>query len=268
MLGSTSLGVQAETTIVVSGANGTNSMFSSSSTVTSPPATAAAATCIHDRITPYEEARHKRVYKVGDFAIRGFDAAYSEFNRTYVDYLTATAGQRFDPPLAFELKPLNFGSIFTDTAAGLVDFIYANPSAFSCIESEFTAHSLVSQISRRKINGNVYHLKKFGGVIFRRHDNEDIQTIQDVRGKVVAAASISGLGSGQMQFLAMQQAGMSYINGMCAQRLLAVLKNESDPSEVVVWCGLMNRMAVNDDTNPSTVSSSYRIYLYNTHYNL
>lgn len=217
---------QAQVSIVVSGMDNnteTDSSAISTSISTASPSLAlaesattstASTACLHDRKTPYDETRHQRVYKIGVLAIRGFDAAYEEFNRTFVDYLTATAGQRFDPPLAFELKPLNFRSLFTDTAAAMVDFIYVNPSAFSCIESEFTAHSLVSQVSRRKISGNVYHLKKFGGVIVRRHDNDAIQSLQDIEGKIVAAASISGLGSGQMQFLAMQQAGMSYINGM------------------------------------------------------
>ncbi|CAB9513725.1 activated protein kinase catalytic subunit alpha-1 [Seminavis robusta] len=169
--------------------------------------------CPHDRVIPFNPARHqKRVYKVGVLAIRGFEAAYNEFNTTFQDYLTATAGQRFDPPLEFELVPLNFKLLFTDTEQGLVDFIYVNPSAFSCIESEFTAHSLVSQVSRRKIHGNEYHLKMFGGVIMKRANDERIQSIHDLTDKVIAAASISGLGSGQMQFLELQKAGMSYIN--------------------------------------------------------
>lgn len=160
---------------------------------------------------------HQRIYRVGVLAIRGAEAAWNEFNTTFGEYLTATAGQRFDPPLQFEMKPLNFLSLFTDTEASLVDLIYVNPSAFSCIESEYTARSLVSQTSRRKISGNVYDLKKFGGVIMARADNDEVQDIQDLRGKVVAAASISGLGSGQMQFLEMQKAGMSYINGKCVR---------------------------------------------------
>lgn len=156
--------------------------------------------------------RHKSTYTVGVLAIRGFEAAYQEFNKTFSDYLTVTAGQRFDPPVAFEMKPLNFISLIEDTEASLVDFIYVNPSAFSCIESEYTAQSLVSQISRRNVGGNIYNLKKFGGVIFRRADNDEIHTIHDLKDKIIAAASISGLGSGQMQFLEMKIAGMSYIN--------------------------------------------------------
>ena len=80
------------------------------------------------------------------------------------------------------------------------------------IESQYTAHSLVSQVSKRVIGGNTYNLQKFGGCIWARADNDQVNDIYDIAGKTVAAASISGLGSGQMQFLEMERAGMSYIN--------------------------------------------------------
>ena len=77
---------------------------------------------------PFEPNRHREVYTVGVLAIRGNEAAYDEFNSTFSDYLTATAGQRFDPPVRFQMKPLNFVQVFSDTQDQLVDFIYANPS--------------------------------------------------------------------------------------------------------------------------------------------
>eukprot|EP00957_Ditylum_brightwellii_P169627 12911413-Ditylum_brightwellii.AAC.1 len=43
-------------------------------------------------------------------------------------------------------------------------------------------------------------------------NNTSVQNVTDLRGKSVAAASISGLGSGQMQFRKMIGKGMSYIN--------------------------------------------------------
>ena len=159
---------------------------------------------LHDRST-------KDVYRVGVLANTGFDAAYSDFNSTFSDYLTATAGARFDPPIRFEMKPLDYQLLFTDTEAGVVDFIYVNPSAFSCIESEYGAYSLASQVSRRIVAGREYELTRYGGVIIVR-DDSNVKTIQDIRGKSVACASISGLGSGQMQFRLLQQAGLSYIN--------------------------------------------------------
>jgi serine/threonine protein kinase/ABC-type phosphate/phosphonate transport system substrate-binding protein len=160
---------------------------------------------------PFDASRHKEVYTVGVLAIRGFEAAFKEFNGTFNDYLSATAGQRFDPPIRFELKPLNFLTLFSDAEASLVDYIYVNPSAYSCIESEYEAYSLVSQVSRRRIGGGVYDLKKFGGVIAALSDRDDIQSILDLKDKVVAAASISGLGSGQMQFKEMIDNGMNYL---------------------------------------------------------
>jgi ABC-type phosphate/phosphonate transport system substrate-binding protein len=163
-------------------------------------------------IKQFDPSRHKETYKVGVLAIRGFDDAYAEFNATFSDYLTATAGQRFDPPIRFEMVALDFETLFIDTSAGMVDFIYVNPSAFSCIESEFEAYSLASQVSLRKVNGVKYHLKKFGGVIAALADNDRVNTIRDIEGTIVAAASISGLGSGQLQFLEMHKAGMNYLN--------------------------------------------------------
>lgn len=43
-------------------------------------------------------------------------------------------------------------------------------------------------------------------------NRDDIQSLQDLKGKVVAAASISGLENGQVQFRLMQDLGMSYLN--------------------------------------------------------
>ena len=161
----------------------------------------------------YDPSIHKKqVYTVGVLAIRGVDAAYNEFNTTFNQYLTATAGQSFDLPIQFEMKPLNFLSLFSDTADRNVDFIYVNPSAYSCIESEYEAYSLVSQVSKRNIGGNIYNLKKFGGVIATHVNNTDINTIIDLKDKIIAAASISGLGSGQMQFREMKLAGLDYLN--------------------------------------------------------
>lgn len=173
--------------------------------------------CLFSQRT-FNEQIHKKVYRVGVLAIRGADAAYSEFNSTFSDYLAGTAGQRFSEPLEFEMVPLNFLSLFGDVELAAntqggdgVDFIYVNPSAYSCIETEYGANTLVSQISLRQVGGKSYELTRFGGVIVTRADNNNIQTIHDLKNKRVACASISGLGSGQMQFRAMQQVGLHHL---------------------------------------------------------
>jgi ABC-type phosphate/phosphonate transport system substrate-binding protein len=55
-------------------------------------------------------------------------------------------------------------------------------------------------------------VEKFGGVIVTRADNTEINKLDDISGKIVAAAAISSCGGGLMQFRELQNAGLSYIN--------------------------------------------------------
>jgi serine/threonine protein kinase len=156
---------------------------------------------------------HRQVYRVGVLATRGLNAAFEEFNTTFHDYLTATAGARFDPPIRFEMNLLDI--LLTNVQE--FDFIYTNPFIFSCAESEIGAQSLVSQVTRHEIqttgifDSTQYGLTKYGGVIFTRA-NSSFETINEIRGEIVACTSIWGLGSGQMQFRVLHEAGLSSIN--------------------------------------------------------
>ena len=136
-------------------------------------------------------------YKVGVLAIRGFPAAVTEFNETFGTYLTCELKCRYNTPLTFEMVPLNFKTLFTTIPTKEVDFIYVNPSAYSCIESEWGAASLVSQIGYQKIGNERVEIQEFGGIIFTKAGREDIKTLADIKDKSYAAASISGLGSGE-----------------------------------------------------------------------
>ena len=78
-----------------------------------------------------------------------------------------------------------------------IDFIYTNPSAFSCVESEYGVAPIVSLRNFRK----GFTLNQFGGTIFTRSNRTDINTIHDLRDKIVEAVSITGLGACQMQVL-------------------------------------------------------------------
>ena len=126
---------------------------------------------VHKHNPQNDKRPYKSIYKVGVLAIRGEEAAYREFNSTFNAYLSKVAGSKFDPPIQFEMKAWNFTDAFTDSENASVDFIYANPSLFSCIESEYEARSLVSQVSKRKIGNQTYLLNQFAGVIIARADN-------------------------------------------------------------------------------------------------
>jgi hypothetical protein len=44
------------------------------------------------------------------------------------------------------------------------------------------------------VNGRVYDLTEFGGVIFARSDNEEINDIVDLKDKRIGVVSIAGMG--------------------------------------------------------------------------
>ena len=144
----------------------------------------------------------KQVYNVGVLGNRGLETLYQEYNSTFAAYLTETAGRQFDPPIRFEIFPLLFGEdgILDKTLdATLVDFTFMNPALYSCIESEGNANSLLTFINKRTVNGTVYAMSQFGGVVFVHQNNTSVNTVKDIEGKRVATTSVTSLGSGQMQ---------------------------------------------------------------------
>jgi hypothetical protein len=58
----------------------------------------------------------------------------------------------------------------------------------------------------------VFDLDVYGGVIATRFDNDEIDTIADLKNKIIGAGAIVDLMGGQMQIYEMQKNGMSYVN--------------------------------------------------------
>ena len=166
------------------------------------PAQALIGNCVN-LTTKYNAS--KTHWRVGGLAIRGAADFISRFGPTFSDFLTNEVGPCFDPPLTFEAVPLNFSSTFTLVENKGVDFIYTNPSAFSCLDSEFRVSAILTLRNFRQGN----ELTQFGGIVFTRSNNTDITRLEDLRGKIVEAVSISGLGAAQMQWKLMTEKGLS-----------------------------------------------------------
>ena len=154
---------------------------------------------------------HKRKYRVGVHSIRGLDVTDMYYNLTLNSYLTYTVGQRFTEPIEFEMVPLLFNDFMEAVEHEDIDFIYANPGSYSCVGTEFGAHPLATTISKVYANGESYDLDVFGGVIFTRADNDEINTLLDLKDKIIGAGSINVIMGGQAQLYTMMQAGMDYI---------------------------------------------------------
>jgi ABC-type phosphate/phosphonate transport system substrate-binding protein len=163
-------------------------------------------------IIAFNPEKHKTVYRLGVLANRGVEAAYKSYNSTFSDYLTATAGKRFDPPITFEMQDVSFQTMYDLTASNEIDFLFVNSAAAECISAQYSTQSLATIVGSRKKDGQRYNTSTFGGLVISRADKDDINRIEDLKDKVIAAISISGFGAGLMQFYEMEKRGLSYIN--------------------------------------------------------
>ena len=159
-----------------------------------------------------DDKQHKPLYKVGVLAIRGLESAFQQYNAIFAEYLTATVGRRFEPSIKFEVYPLSFQSVFDEAERRGVDFLFVSPSPFACVEAQYGAQALVTKVTQSVVDGKTYKMSEFAGTIIARADNDDVNTLHDLKDKVVASVSISGFAAGQLQFREMQQAGLSFIN--------------------------------------------------------
>lgn len=144
---------------------------------------------------PLHAPPDKRTFTIGVLANRDVESTFREYTKTFREYLSLVAGAKFDPPLKFDIVPVPFGEpdpldVFVSRS---VDFTFTNPALFSCIESETSASSILTQITRRNA-GQSHNLTGFGGVIFTLADNDEINHTNDIKGKRVGLASMSSLG--------------------------------------------------------------------------
>ena len=182
----------------------------------------------------FDPLLHKQKYTVGIYTNEGEEAAFLQYNLTYAKYLTATAGQHFDPPIEFDLMPVNLYTLANKAKNEEVDFFFGTAAVFSCMAAELKAQALTTIINRREARGHVYELDVYGGVIFTLANNEGVNTIEDLKGKTTGAGGITMNGGklknlfmwiiflfgtnwyhistgGQTQFYEMYRDGLSYV---------------------------------------------------------
>ncbi|CAB9509368.1 activated protein kinase catalytic subunit alpha-1 [Seminavis robusta] len=154
---------------------------------------------------------HKPTYRVGVYASEGEKVAFQLYGTLFSDYLTETAGKRFNPPVAFELVPVSLSSLMELAENENVDFMFSSSSVFSCMATEYQAQPLATIINRRSARGYEYDLDVYGGVMFVLKDNEQVNSIEDFKGRTIGAGSITAMGGGQTQFYELFKHGLSYV---------------------------------------------------------
>ncbi|KAG7339958.1 adenylate and guanylate cyclase catalytic domain containing protein [Nitzschia inconspicua] len=169
------------------------------------------ASCFEEEPIAFDQYLHKPVYHIGVHSTQEVNETLRQHER-FGEYLTETAGRRFDPPIKFEIVSLYYEKLLVAIDNKEVDFFFANPGVYSCVGTEIGASALVTAIKHVEVRNQVFDLDVYAGVIATRADNEEIKTIADLKGKVIGAGAIVDLMGGQMQIYEMERNGLSYVN--------------------------------------------------------
>ncbi|CAJ1963247.1 unnamed protein product [Cylindrotheca closterium] len=165
---------------------------------------------------PFDPSVHKQVYKIGCQQLAN-EAFMKTLNVTFDDYLTATVGQRFDPPIQFEINFFSDRNLAYDLMESQeIDFVFVSPFVSTCLEEEYGVQSLVSSIRTTSFGGQKVALAHFAGMFVTHVDNGDINALEDIKDRVVAIANPASLGGALIQWHEMQKNGMSYLNDPAA----------------------------------------------------
>ena len=121
-----------------------------------------------------------------------------------IEYLTDVMGNDFEPPISFTRITANMymkGITPKESLSMGYDFMIANPYVSSCFESEGKTITLATQvtISSRsqeddsKNTMQYYNLTQYGATLYTLKNRTDIQTLQDIKGKIIGTNKITNL---------------------------------------------------------------------------
>jgi two-component system, sensor histidine kinase and response regulator len=136
--------------------------------------------------------------KIGVLSVRGAKQCLDSWSPT-ADYLTRqVSGHRF------VIVPLAYERIQPHVEHAEVDFILSNPATYVELEHWYQT-SCIATMKERSAGGVS---TKYGGVVFRRSDREDIRTLNDLAGKTFMAVSETSLGGWLMAWREFKEIGI------------------------------------------------------------
>ena len=140
----------------------------------------------------------QEVVKIGVLAKDGPAKALSQWKSTG-DYLTANV-----TGIQFEVVPLDFKDVNPAVKEGTVDFFLVNSSMFVEAKVKYGAVAVATMVNSRQGKP----LKAFGGVVIATVGNDQINNLNDLKGKSFMAVSKSSFGGWQMAYKEILDAGI------------------------------------------------------------
>ena len=141
----------------------------------------------------------KKIVKVGVLAIREMDHTKQKWQAT-IDYLNQEI-----PEYKFQMVPFRLDDVDQLIKNNVIDFGLVNPGLYVALESLYDARYIATLNNLRLGNASTH----FGAVIIRRSDRQDIQNLQDLKGKTFMAVSEMAFGGWQMAWSTLLDAGVN-----------------------------------------------------------
>ncbi|MCW8891094.1 MAG: PhnD/SsuA/transferrin family substrate-binding protein [Sedimenticola sp.] len=186
-----------------------------------------------------------QVIRIGVLSHRGSEATFAMWDPT------ATYLSRVVPKHQFQIVPLDFAEVDPAVKFGQVDFILVNPGIYVNLEVRYR----ISRISTLNNLAGGTANNVFGGVIFTRHDQHDINALEDLKGRSLMAVDVISLGGFQMAWRELHAKGidpykdMSSITfgGIHDDVVRAVRDRKIDVG--IVRTDILERMAATEEIN-------------------
>ena len=181
----------------------------------------------------------ERVFQVGVTAFRDKAVTEREWTPTMTYLNGRVKGARF------EVVPVILSELQEALAKNQFDFIITNPEHYIIFEAKY-GFSLVSTFVKGEKGKPV---NRFGGVIFTRSDRADIQKLEDLKGRKIAATDKTSFAAYQLQSDLLEEHGLKLEQDAKVQFLgfpqdlnvKAVLNGQADVG--FVRSGLLESMA-------------------------
>ncbi len=136
--------------------------------------------------------------KIGVLAKRGAVKAMQKWKAT-AEYLTETIEGK-----SFEIVPLSFEEVFPAIENKEVDFFLVNSSMYMTAHVKYNSEAICTLINSKQGQA----LNTFGGVIITSVYNDNLNTIQDLKGHSFMAVKSSSFGGWQMAYKELLDGGV------------------------------------------------------------
>lgn len=172
-------------------------------------------------------AEEPRPITIGILSFRALDNTAQQW-RGLADYL-----QQQIPERQFQVLPLYYPELDEATIAGRLDFVLTNPEHYVILRQATGLSAMVTLMPLAE----GHPVNQFGGVIIASSSRDDLRTLEDLNGKVVAAPAAESFGGFMMQAWELYKQGVKIkdyrFTGMPHDKALGLIVNgEADAAFV------------------------------------